>query len=169
MKQLVLVFAMLFATMSFSQETNSERASQATQSGNYVLGLNSTGLGFSNVEKATDFNAGVSAGVFVEDGLALLANLGYGSSHFNDVNVNSWNYGVGAKYYIADVLPLQLDWNGSTGNGISPNTSYIGTQLGYAWFPFRNFSVEPKLRYSFSTKDEYPDVFSGGVGFNLFF
>ena len=180
MKQLVLVFAMLFATVMYSQtstqpqvgqssETNLSKADVATQKGTYVLGLNGTGLGVTNVNDVTNVNVGASFGGFVADRFALLFNVGYGTTFYQGSSVNDWAYGAGAKYYLGGVMPLQVDWSGSTGNSVHPSTSFVGTQLGYAWFPFTNFSIEPAVRYDISTKDEYANVFSGRLGFNLFF
>lgn len=169
MKKLVLVFAMIFATMTFAQ-TNLSKSDVATSQGTYVLGLNATNIGFTNVEKDTKFGVGLNLGAFVQDRLALVGKVGYGSSHFEGLNTNNWTYGAGVKYYLAGILPLQVDWNGATGNSYKPSASYVGTQVGFALFPFDNFSVEPRVRYDISTqKQNYPNVFSGGLDFNLFF
>lgn len=168
MKKLLVVAAVIVAGM-FNAQTNVEKGLNATKSGNYTVGLNTTSLGYTNSDGHQAFNIGASAGAFVTDGLALVASLGYKSDHVSKNNSNDWYYGAGVKYYVGGVLPLQVDWKGSTGNSYHPSTSFVGVQGGYAWFPFNNFSVEPNVRYDFSTKDEYKDVFSAGLGFNLFF
>lgn len=166
------VFAMGLVSAQTTQNTKPtarENAKLATQEGNYIVGLNTTSLGFTNVDKATNINAGVTVGAFAKDNLAIVASLGYQSLHVNSVNTNDWTYGAGVKYYVGSILPIQVDWKGSIGNNHNPSTSFVGVQGGYAWFPFSNFSIEPTVRYDFSTKSQYQDVFSGGLGFNLFF
>lgn len=162
---------MMFMTAMFmAQETNLTRAKAATQEGNFVVGVNATNIGFTNVKDgATNINAGVSVGAFAKDNLAVVANVGYATTNYNSVNTNDWFYGAGLKYYLGSVVPLQVDWKGSVGNNFHPGASFVGVQGGYAWFPFKNFSVEPTVRYDFSTKDAYQNVFSGNLGLNLFF
>lgn len=180
MKNLVLVFAMLFATMFTAQvnqqdgvavESGLTRAQVATQEGNYTIGLNTSGLGFSTVKDGlTTFNAGATFGAFAAQNFAIVGQVGYGSLHYGDTNVNDWTYGAGVKYYMGSRVPLQVDWKGSTGSTVQPSASFVGTQLGYAMFPARNLSVEPTLRYDWSmNRDNYKDVFSGGVSVNVFF
>lgn len=170
MKKVFLGLATFATIMLSAQKTDSTNAKKATQEGNIVVGINSTGLGFTNVDKATNVNAGVTVGAFAKDNLAVIASLGYQSLlQDGGKNTNDWYYGAGVKYYLSNIVPLQVDWKGSVGNNNHPSTSYVGFQGGYAWFPFSNFSVEPSIRYDISTKTEYKNVFSGGVGFNLFF
>lgn len=173
MKKL-LVMATMFATMLFSaqelKETNQTRAKEATQEGMAFVGVNATNLGFtSNLKGNSAINAGLSVGAFAKDNLAVVGNVSYATTTFNGVSVNDWFYGAGLRYYVANVLPFQVDWKGSVGNSFNPGASFVGAQLGYAWFPFKNFSVEPTVRFDKSTKDHYEDVLSGNLGFNLFF
>ena len=84
--------------------------------------------------------------------------------------MNDWTYGAGVKYYVGSVVPLQVDWKGSTGSTVQPSASFVSTQIGYAWFPFRNISVEPTLRYEMSTnRSDYPNALKGMVSVNAFF
>lgn len=174
MRKLLLGMA-TFATLMLSaqeaeKETNRSRAKEAIQEGSIMVGVNATNIGFTSVKDgATNINAGVSVGAFAKDNLAIVANLGYSTVNYKSVNTNDWFYGAGVRYYVADVVPLQVDWKGSVGNTYHPGASFVGFQGGYAWFPFKNFSVEPTVRYDLSTKDEYQNVLSGNLGFNLFF
>lgn len=171
MKKLLVMITLMIATLGFSQSTSVQNSQEATRTGNYMVGVKTTGLGFTNVQDVTRVDVGLEGGVFVADRLALVGSTGYqslNSKYFQDQN--NWMYGLGAKYYIADMFPLQVDWNGATGNSYNPSASFVGTQLGYAWFPYKNFSIEPRLRYDFSTdRTRYENVFSGGVGFGLHF
>lgn len=171
MKKLVLVFAMFFATLGMAQSQNVSRADVATQKGNYTVGLNTSGLGFSTVKDGlSTFDAGLNVGGFVEDRLALVAKVGYGSLHYGETNLNDWSYGAGLKYYMAGVLPLQLDWSGSTGSTVQPDASFVGARIGYAWFVGKNISIEPQLGHQWSTnRDNYPNMWKGSVGINAFF
>ena len=171
MKNLVLVFAMLFATMFYAQKNQQEVAQEATQVGNYTVGLNTSGLGFSTVKDGpTTVNAGLTFGGFLAQNFALVGQVGYDSFHYNNVNMNDWTYGAGVKYYVGSVVPLQVDWKGSTGSTVQPSASFVSTQIGYAWFPFRNISVEPTLRYEMSTnRSDYPNALKGMVSVNAFF
>lgn len=172
-----MIFAtmiMLMSTFSFAQTnatvtTSKENAVEATKSGNKFVGLNTSSLGFTNTDGVTNTNVGLELGAFAVDNLAVVGTVGYGATTSENFNTNDWFYGAGLRYYVGSVLPLQVDWKGSTGNSFHPSTSYVGFQGGYAWFPFKNFSIEPTLRYDLSTKTEYKNTFSGKVGFNLFF
>lgn len=175
MKKLLLGVATI-ATLTLSAQTTNnteptarENAKIATQEGNYMVGVNTTSLGFTNIKDATNVNAGLTVGTFAKDNLAVIVSGGYQSQHVNGVNTNDWFYGAGVKYYLGSLIPIQVDWKGSTGNSNNPSKSYVGFQGGYAWFPFSNFSIEPAIRYDLSTKTEHEDVFSGALGFNLFF
>lgn len=178
MKKLVLVFAMIFATMTFAQ-TNLSKADVATSKGTYFLGVNASNVGFENLdssqEKLKNYNVGANFGGFVADKLALVASVGYGSEHREEADVNKWTYLAGVKYYVMGVVPVQVDYNRlelNKSENLDPKRSfgYVGTKVGYALFPFDNFSIEPNLRYNFSLQKQYrPDVFSGGLDFNLFF
>lgn len=171
MKNLVLVFAMLFATMFYAQKNQQEVAQEATQVGNYTVGLNTSGLGFSTVKDGpTTVNVGLTFGGFLAQNFALVGQVGYDSFHYDNVNMNDWTYGAGVKYYVGSVVPLQVDWKGSTGSTVQPSASFVSTQLGYAWFPSKNLSVEPTLRYEMSTnRSDYPNALKGMVSVNAFF
>jgi hypothetical protein len=175
MKKVLLGLAVL-ATLAVSaqevetqKETSFTRAKEATQEGNYMVGLSATSIGATHINGNTNFNGGVSVGAFAKDNLAVVGNVGYATTQFEGVNTNDWFYGAGLRYYVASVVPVQVDWKGSVGNSFHPGASFVGVQLGYAWFPFTNFSVEPTIRHDFSTKDQYQNVLSANLGFNLYF
>lgn len=172
MKKLLLGLAMFTTMLASAQEvkeTSLTRAKQATQEGNYMVGLSATNIGVTNINGNTNFNGGISVGAFAKDNLAVVGNVGYSTAQFDGVNTNDWFYGAGLRYYIGSVVPLQVDWKGSVGNSFHPGASFVGAQGGYAWFPFNNFSVEPTVRYDWATRPGYENVFSANLGFNLFF
>ena len=166
---LVLASVFTFGQTSDSISTSKQNAVEATQEGNVIVGVNTSGFGFTNVDGVTRTNVGVTVGAFAKQNFAVIATVGYGAVTSKHYNTNDWYYGGGLKYYISSQIPVQVDWRGSTGNSYHPGTSYVGVEGGYAWFVSKNFSIEPKLRYDFSTKDQYENVFSGGIGFNAFF
>lgn len=150
---------MLFSVISFAQ----------TNQGNSFVGIRATDLGFSNYNKVTTYGVGVQGGHFVQKNLAIVGELAYSAVSAPNYNANDWNYGAGVKYYIDNVLPVQVDWNGSTGNFSNPSKSNLGFSLGYAYFPNKQISVEPTLKYNVSLNNNYKNTFSGGIGVNYFF
>ena len=161
MKKLIFAFLMLFSVISFAQ----------TNQGNSFVGIRATDLGFSNYNKVTTYGVGVQGGHFVQKNLAIVGELAYSAVSAPNYNANDWNYGAGVKYYIDNVLPVQVDWNGSTGNFSNPSRSNLGLSVGYALFlgKNRNFNIEPGLKYDVSLTDNYKNTFSGGIGVNYFF
>lgn len=166
----VFLLLVLFMTMALNAQTNLENAKLATSKGNYVIGLNTTNLGFSNVQNSgTTINVGLNVGYFVDARTAIVVGGGYDAFLSSGPNSNSWTYTAGVKQYIGSVVPVQVDWNGATGNNIYPNKSAIGLQAGYGFFPTKTFSIEPAVRYNISLTDSYEDVLSGALGFHYFF
>lgn len=159
MKKFSILFALIFSVMVFSQ----------TEKGSKFVGVSTnalTGINYSTVEDSgvKVFQIGAQGGYFLENNLAAVAGLGYNSKRVNKSTASEdFSYLVGAKYFIQSVLPVQVDYNGVG------SEDYIGTQLGYAFFPSENFSVEPNARYNFALKDNYKNIFSLGIGFNYHF
>lgn len=160
MKKLILVFAMMFSVMSFAQ----------VEQGRTFVGVSSnsvTGINFSTERDSgvRNYQFGVQGGHFFANRLALVAGAGYQSTRIKDVGTvdEAISYQAGLKYYVESILPVQIDYNGID------KANYFGTQVGYAYFPSRNFSIEPNLRYDFGLKDDLKDRFSFGVGFNYLF
>jgi hypothetical protein len=175
MKKMILALAMTLTTVfSFAQTTEvkpttRENAVSATSSGTTFVGVDASSIGFTNVDGVTNVNVGLTAGSFATQNLAVVVSTGYSTSLSDEVRTNDWYYGAGLKYYVASVLPIQVDWRGYSGNSFDTPASFVGVQGGYAWFPFRNFSIEPTVRYDVAVNDEYKNMLSGKVGFNLFF
>ncbi|MCB9202133.1 MAG: outer membrane beta-barrel protein [Flavobacteriales bacterium] len=121
----------------------------------------------------TAWGIGLDGGYFIIDRLALKAGFGYSSDEDHGVAKDRFAYKIGAKYYIIDKIPVGLDFTGESkddGGNTSDTASWIGIQGGYAWFVSKHISVEPTLRYNFTTDDQKADSFLGlHVGFSLFF
>ncbi len=133
-----------------------------------------TGIQFYSIEDGgTGFNIGLEGGYFIINNLAIKAGLGYGSfSPDSDIvdDTNTFSYKIGAKYYIINQIPVQLDYTGSSTKDVDDDPSYIGLQAGYAWFVGDMISIEPGFRYNLSTDDEvYANYFQLNVGFALHF
>lgn len=169
MKKVFLLFVLLMS-FALNAQSNLENAKLATDSGNYTVGLTSTNLGFTTANnQGTTVNVGLNVGYFIDARTAIVVGGGYDAYLSSGYNTNSWTYTAGVKQYIGSVIPVQVDWNGATGNSVHPNKSAIGLQAGYGWFPAKNISVEPAVRYNISLTDSYSDVWSGALGFHYFF
>ena len=157
MKKLFLLFMMVVGVLSFAQ----------TQAGNSFVGLNSSNIGFNTVQDSgvKNYSLGLQVGHFLVNKLAVIGSAGYDWTRVKDLGTTSEaiSYQVGFKYYVENVLPVQIDYNGVE------KQNYFGTQLGYAFFPSTNFSIEPTLRYDIALKEDYNNKFSFGFGFNYFF
>ncbi len=127
----------------------------------------STGLSFSTQKvgstTVTKYNIGVEAGYFVIDNLAVKLGVGYG----DDATNSTLGFKVGAKYYLKDKFPIQLDLNGSYNKVLYANPMYVGLQVGYAFFIGDHVSVEPGVRYDYSVNDQYTT--DGVIQLNLGF
>lgn len=109
------------------------------------------------------------------DDLELKAGIDYSSFDLDfdgsDDAVTSFNWKVGAKYYINSQFPVQVDLNGSSNDGFSH--LFLGIQGGYAWFVADNVIIEPELRYGLGLNEEAGDgdrnPCSINIGFAFFF
>jgi len=69
------------------------------------------------------------------------------------------------------MIPITVDYTGSSVKDVEENPSWLGLGAGYAWFLADHVSIEPGLRYNLSMNEE---AFDGGmlqfnVGFALYF
>ena len=141
----------------------------------------STGIQFWTSDGSSFFSLGAEGGYFIMDDLALKAGLGFASfSPDGGDGTSSFLYKLGAKYYINSIIPVQLDFTGSTiedqdapvGGGTveTPDPFWLGLQAGYALFLADNLSFEPSLRYSSSLNSDFSDtgVLEFRFGFSFF-
>lgn len=173
-KVLLLVVAM--ATFTFTNaQGNDDTAGSPTSKGNIFLEVNTafgaesasnTGFTFTSEDGESIYNFGAEVGYFVMDGLAVKAGLGYGGSSY-DGSVSTFSYKIGAKYYLMDKFPLQLNLNGASIEDADENPMYLGLQGGYAWFLNDNVSIEPGFAYNLSLNEDFSDegVFQFNIGF----
>lgn len=132
--------------------------------------VSSTGINFTTTDKLNTFNVGAKGGYFVANNFALKAGLGYGEVAYDGTNLGSaFSYKVGVKYYAGGLFPLSVDFNGADVKGANENPNYVGLSAGYALFLGDRVSFEPQARYDISTKNAFKDVFSLGLGINVFF
>lgn len=132
-----------------------------------VLSPANTSVSVYTSNGTTLFKIGGEAGYFVANNLAIKLGLGVTSASGGGNSASAFNYEIGAKYYIASMFPVQVDFNGLSASGSSTNA--IGLQGGYAWFVAPNVSIEPGIRYDFSTEQGGDGLFSGNIGFALHF
>src|SRR5690606_14175483 len=115
-------------------------------------------------------NLGLEGGYFIMDDLAIKAGLGYGSLKLDgaDEAFSSFSYKIGAKYYVSGMIPVQIDYNGTSVKDAEENPSYVSLQGGYAIFLGDNVSIEPGLRYDMSMNDDFfESVLQVNIGFAL--
>ncbi len=155
--------------------------SEQTKQGNFMVETmatmgsttGGTGFMFSSVDGNTNWNLGGEVGYFVKDNLAIKAGLGYGSTKLDvlgeSVTTSTFSYGIGAKYYIINMIPVQLDFSGTSIEDADENPSYVGISGGYAFFMGDMVSLEPSLRYNLSMNDNFEDAFIAEIGFSIFF
>lgn len=130
-----------------------------------------TNFSYANTNGDSVYNIGVEAGYFIINNLAMKLGLGYGGVKNDLFDTNVFSYKIGAKYYIVNQFPVQLDYSGASLKDADENPSYFGLQAGYAWFLGDNVSIEPGLRYNLSLNQNYSkaDTFQLNIGFALHF
>ena len=126
-----------------------------------------TGFGLTSIGDLTLWSIGAEGGYFIADNLAAKIGLGYA-----DIDGTSiFSYKLGAKYYIINTIPVQLDITGASYQDIPENPLWLGIQGGYAIFIGDMVSIEPGLRYNLSLNEDFTDegIFEFRVGFALHF
>lgn len=81
------------------------------------------------------------------------------------------SYKIGAKYYLIDKIPIQVDFSGANVTGYNLE---LGLQAGYAFFlgERKNISIEPGFRYSIplqSNVNTISNAFQVNAGFAFHF
>ena len=178
----VLLSVIALAAFTFTATAQDGAASGGqTSEGNWLIEANTgfgaghqagTGIYFESSDGYTDFNLGLEGGYFIMDNLAIKAGLGFGSLKLDgaDEARSTFSYKIGAKYYVSGMIPVQVDFNGSSVKDVDDNPSFVGLQAGYAIFLGSNVSIEPGLRYDMTLDDEIADsVFQVNIGFALHF
>jgi hypothetical protein len=178
-KVLLSAVALLAFGFANAQEEKSEGGNQ-TSKGKWLIEANTnfgnahganTSFQYSSSDDATAYNLGFEGGYFIMDNLALKAGLGFGGYKPDGGESTSiFSYKIGAKYYVLNVIPVQVDYSGASIKDYDENPSYLGFQAGYAVFLGNNVSIEPGIRFNKSlNEDFYNDVFQLNVGFALHF
>ena len=181
MKKIILSVAALFAFgfASAQEAATTTGGGGQTAAGKWLIEANTgfgaahaaeTSFGLTSVDGNTAWSIGMEGGYFVADNLAIKLGLGYIDNDGEGAGTSAFSYKVGAKYYIANMIPVQIDYSGASYNDVDENPSYLGLQAGYAIFLGENVSIEPGLRFNKSlNEDFYEDVFQVRVGFALHF
>lgn len=178
-KVLLSVIALAAFTFTVTAQDGAASGGQ-TSEGKWLIEANTgfgaghpagTSIGFSSEDGYSSFNLGLEGGYFIMDDLAIKAGLGYGSDKVEGFEASStFSYKIGAKYYVSGMIPVQVDFNGSSKKDVDDNPSYVGLQGGYAIFLGENVSIEPGLRYDMSLDDEIAQSeFQVRIGFALHF
>lgn len=170
MKKLLFLFSLVFSLALVNAQT--QKGSKFLEVGTSFTPstVSSTGISFSTSDKLNTFNVGAEGGYFVAKDFAVKAGLGYGDVSYDGTNLDSaFSYKVGVKYYAGGFVPLSVDVNGASIKDSDVNPNYVGLSAGYAWFVGNRVSFEPNIRYDISTVDAFKNVFSAGLGINVFF
>ncbi|WP_158976291.1 hypothetical protein [Cellulophaga sp. L1A9] len=176
MKKVFLIAAM--ALFGFGVQAQDENGGGQTDMGSWLIEANTgfgaaagsnTAFSLTSVDGDTSWSIGAEGGYFVADDLAVKVGLGYSDTTIGLLDYSSFNYKIGAKYYISSMIPVQVDYAGSSIKDADENPSYIGLQGGYAIFLGQNVSIEPGLRYNVALNDFYEDALQFNVGFALHF
>lgn len=176
-------FLLLMATVGFVYTIQAQDGTQ-TDKGSWLIEANTgfggvsahaanTGFGFFTSDGITSWSIGTEGGYFVADGLALKAGVGYTSTSFSDFDITEsiLTYKLGAKYYIINTIPVQVDVTGASIKDANENPLWLGLQGGYAIFIGDMVSIEPGLRYNLSLNEDFTDegIFEFRIGFALHF
>lgn len=183
MKKLIFSCITLILFSSFIQ---ANEIPKALKKGKWMIETNlspyssigTTGFLFNKTENTQVWAIGGETGYFISDRLALKAGIGY-SKNTLDVNIEdndfsidnkSFSYKIGAKYYIINAIPVQIDFGGIKANQNKQNF-VLGGQIGYALFINHNIIIEPQIRYSISPDNNVQNdkTLSARIGFSLHF
>ncbi|WP_437397118.1 hypothetical protein [Flagellimonas lutimaris] len=126
-----------------------------------------TSFGLTSIGDATIWSIGAEGGYFIANNLAAKVGLGY--SDFDGLTI--FSYKLGAKYYIINTVPVQLDVTGASYQDANENPLWLGIQGGYAIFVADQISIEPGLRYNLSLNEDFTDegILEFRIGFALHF
>lgn len=145
MKHLLLFACLLFSCTLFSQSSSdipARKGNVAIETGASLFGGiigGGSGAGIlAGLEGDVIVNIQFDGGFFLSDRFALKANVGVIASDESTLAI----IGTGAKYYIADKIPVQILGNLITGEG----TTFSGFgAIGYAARLAPNINLEPSL------------------------
>lgn len=124
-----------------------------------------TSFGLTSSDGNTSWAIGTEAGYFIIDDLAIKAGLGFADSDFSSI----FTYKLGAKYYVASSIPVQVDVTGGSIKDFEENPLWLGIQGGYAIFLNDYVSIEPGIRYNLSLNKNFTEdgIFEVRIGFAI--
>ncbi|SNQ41961.1 autotransporter domain-containing protein [Cellulophaga lytica] len=162
-----------------AQEASTNVVKGQTSKGKWLIEANTnfgkltesnTSFSLRSEDGDTSWSVGAEGGYFLADDLAVKVGLGYFKGSGNGRGSSSFSYKLGAKYYIASMIPVQVDFSGVSIKDYDDNATFVGLQGGYAIFLGKNVSVEPGLRYNVSLDEDVTDSqFQFNIGFALHF
>ncbi|WP_424988978.1 hypothetical protein [Flagellimonas sp.] len=171
---------MIAVAIGFTFTSNAQDGTQ-TDKGSWLIEANTgfgggdtgvahtanTGFGLVSIDDLTIWSIGAEGGYFIADNLAAKVGLGY--SDFDGTSI--FSYKLGAKYYIINTIPVQLDVTGASLQDATENPLWLGFQGGYAIFIGDMVSIEPGLRYNLSLNEDFTEegMFEFRIGFALHF
>ena len=152
MKKILTLAIALLAALS---------ASAQFEEGKNYIGASLSGLNLSyNGSKETQFGVNAMAGRFLADNLLVYGQAGF--DHPGKELDNSFNAGVGGRYYITQ----NGIFLGANVKYVHANSSYNdfmpGIEVGYAFFLSRTITIEPGIYYQQSFK-KHSDYYTIGM------
>lgn len=160
MKKFLCMTLMLLSVMVAKAQFEEEK---------FYVGGSLTGLDLS-YSGADKFKLGVEAkaGYLFRDNLMALAQIGYQHIGDSEIGANSFNIGVGGRYYIIQ-NGLFLGVNATYEHANHFDDFKPGAEVGYAFFINKSVTIEPSVYYNPSFKNsDYSKVgLKIGIGIYL--
>ena len=112
---------------------------------------------------------GVDGSYFVIDKLAVTAGIGLVAASLGDWDDNSFNFSIGARYYVWDALFVGLAYQGEKSKG-ADLLSFGKAQVGYTYYLSDKVFFEPALNFEMGFGDTNKVTQFGlsiGIGVNF--
>lgn len=182
MRKIILIVIFSIAVFTISNTVNAQ-----IQKGNIMVGgsIADLSLGFNDGSNTT-FTLNPKVGWFIQNRIALGADLLFGVAHTKGIEGSLINYGVGAfgRYYISDPTievirrsrffieaNAGIQGENRTKGGSSTNGFGYGIGPGFAYFITSNIGLEALVKYNgivgFGSKP-YKSNLIVGVGFQIY-
>lgn len=159
MKKILTLVIVLLATLTASAQFEEDK--------NYI-GASLSGLSLSyNGSTETKFGANAMAGRFLADNLLVYGQAGF--DHPGKNMNNSFNVGVGGRYYITQ-NGIFLGANAKYVHADSSYNDFMpGLEVGYAFFLSHTITIEPSIYYqqSFKRHSDYSTI-GLCIGFGIY-
>lgn len=153
MKNYILIcLCSIFLCTAYAQDQNFQRKGRLLLETGIGGPFNNSGLNVLSIEGNSQMQIAMHAGYFTSERFALKFNLGISNSDdFLFGNITSINFGVGAKYYIIDRIPVEAAAN--IWKIEDASEFLLSLNAGYAFKLAENILLEPALGYHYTFED----------------